>query len=139
MRVFISHAAADANLARQISVALQKAGFDVWDPDSILPGDNWASKLGEALASSEAMVAVFSPEAGQSSQVISEVQYALTSGNYQGRLVPVLVGFPVYQAGKEVPWVLTKMNPVHVAHTDTDFSRIVDRLSELREASNAAN
>jgi hypothetical protein len=45
---------------------------------------------------------------------------------------------PTYQPGTEVPWVLTKMVPEHLAHNASDFSKIIERLSALREASNAA-
>jgi hypothetical protein len=143
MQVFISHGAADAALARRVASALAEAGFTVWDPESVLPGDNWASAVGKALESSELMVVLCTRDGRGSSTLTREVQYALTSGNYRGRVVPVLVNFPMtYLAGKDLPWALLRMNPVHfndrIDLSDSDVSEIVTRVSAVaREGANA--
>ena len=38
MNVFISHAAADRDLARRVADVLKKAGFQVWDESQLLAG-----------------------------------------------------------------------------------------------------
>lgn len=138
MQVFISHAAADAVLARRVASALRKAGFPVWDPESVLPGDNWPAAVGMALESSELMVVLFTREARDSGNLTHEVQFALTSGNYRGRVVPVLVDFVTFQAGKDVPWVLLRMDPIYVnapaGISDSDISQIVSRVSAVAGA-----
>ena len=42
MKIFVSHALADQELASQVAEGLQASGFQVWDESQILPGDNWA-------------------------------------------------------------------------------------------------
>jgi hypothetical protein len=139
MQVFISHVAADEKLARGIAAALKSAGFDVWSPDSIFPGDNWAEALGKALESSELMVVLYTRNAVGSSYLTHEVQYALTAGKYRGRVVPVLVDFVSFKAGTEVPWVLLKMDPVYYSSSTPGFHEIVERVSAVsREGANAS-
>ena len=131
MQIFISHAQADADLAQGLSSALETAGFSVWNAESILPGDNWRKEFGAALESSELMVALFSRHAKEDTNVTRDVQFALTSGNYRGRVVPVLVDYVTFEAGSEVPWVLLKMDPVYLTGASPDFSQIVNRVRGL--------
>jgi TIR domain len=145
MQVFISHVDADAKIASEIAVALETAGFTAWHRGSIFPGDNWARELGEALESSELMVVIFSRNASDVSNLQRDVQYALTSGNYRGRVVPVLVDFVSFKAGADVPWVLLKMDPIYSNSSDlqsgdsADLHKIVERVSTLaREGINAS-
>ena len=50
MRVFISHSSEDTPVARQLARRLSEAGLNVWVPeDEILPGDNWAKKVGRLV------------------------------------------------------------------------------------------
>ena len=43
MKVFLSHALKDVELARQLAKRLQRAGFTVWMPEQqIEPGENWS-------------------------------------------------------------------------------------------------
>jgi hypothetical protein len=64
MKVFLSHAAKDHELARKLREALARGGFDVWlEEDQVLPGENWAKKIGRALDDSELMVNLLSPRA----------------------------------------------------------------------------
>jgi hypothetical protein len=57
MQVFISHSSKDKPIARQLAHRLSEAGLKVWFPeDEILPGDNWAKKVGQALEESDLMV-----------------------------------------------------------------------------------
>jgi len=134
MQVFISHAKADETLARGLASALERAGFSVWNPESILPGDNWAMEIGRALETSELMIVLFSKRSRESATVTQEAQYALTSGNYRGRVVPVLVDSVTFAAGAEVPWVLLKMEPIYITSTSPDFNVIVNRIRTLAGA-----
>jgi len=84
------------------------------------------------------MVVLFTREARDSGNLTHEVQFALTSGNYRGRVVPVLVDFVTFQAGKDVPWVLLRMDPIYVnapaGISDSDISQIVSRVSAVAGA-----
>jgi hypothetical protein len=113
MKVFLSYASEDRELARQLGVKLAKAGLDTWDPaEALFPGDNWALRIGEALEDSEAMVVLISPDSVKSEWVQREIQYALGAPHFKGRLIPVMV-----RPTKDIPWILKKFPSVQ-AHKD---------------------
>ena len=62
MKVFLSHANSDDSLARKLADRLNLAGLTVWDPqEEIVPGDNWAKKIGRALDDSDLLVILLTP------------------------------------------------------------------------------
>ena len=63
LRVFLSYADRDRPLAEVLVRDLNDAGFNVWSDHEVLPGDNWARKVADALEESEAMVVIVSPAA----------------------------------------------------------------------------
>jgi hypothetical protein len=139
MQVFISHANQDRKLARKLISDLVHAGVEVWDPEEqIYPGDNWAEKTGHALETAETMVALVTREALKSGLLAKDVQFALTSGKYRGRVIPVLVDFVTIKAGKDVPWILLKLDPVYVHSASPDFHEVVERIQALTQTSTNA-
>jgi hypothetical protein len=130
MKVFISHSNQDNLLARKIARVLQEEGLEVWDEQNILPGDNWAGKVAEALDESQAMVVLLTPHALASEWVRREIEYALGKENYTKRVVPVVVG----QLSEEsLPWILRRLNMIRLAEPareDEDIQRIADVLSK---------
>jgi hypothetical protein len=140
MRIFISHATKDRVLASRLSGELANAGFSVWNPDEqIVPGDNWARQIGKALEESDLMVALFTPGSLDSEYVQGNIEYGLTSRHFEHRLVPVLVGYATFEAGKDVPWILLKMNPVYIQSPAGDFGEVVDRVRNIaRQETNVA-
>lgn len=133
MQVFISHASKDRHLASQLARELSDAGISVWDPaEEIAPGDNWAAALGKALDESDLMVALITRGALEEAGPLRwEIQYALTSKNFEERLVPVLVGLVTFEAGKDVPWILLKMHPVSVAASSDGFGEVIERVRTI--------
>jgi len=124
MQVFISHAAADADLAGQIADQLRDCGLEVWDDSRILPGDNWGLKLAEALQTSDAMVVLLTKDSTHSPNVTYEVGYALGSKEYRGRVIPVIAAPPKDPSEKEIPWVLRRFQMVRLAGDDRDHERL---------------
>ncbi|MEX2215419.1 MAG: toll/interleukin-1 receptor domain-containing protein [Phycisphaeraceae bacterium] len=110
MKVFLSHSDKDGPVAEKLAASLTQAGLEVWRTALLLPGDNWASKLAEALETSDAMVVLISPDAMASTHVRREIDFALGSTNYKDRLVPVQI-----RATKNIPWIL---NRLHVVRAD---------------------
>ena len=115
MKVFISHAGKDAALAGKLAQRLTKAGYTVWDSaQEIASGDNWAKRIGQALDDSDLMVILLTPGAlefdrlNQSGQLRADVEFALGTKRYEGRLFTVFVG-PTLKAGKDIPWILLKL------------------------------
>lgn len=109
MKVFISHAQTDDTFVRKVEAGLEKVGLEVWDASrEILPGDNWADKIAQALKESEAMVVFLTPDALRSPWVRWEIEYALGEQRYRKRLVPVLAGKP----DGDVPWILRRLRMI---------------------------
>lgn len=134
MQVFLSYSQADDALASRVRSALEEAGFQVWDASrNILPGDNWAEKISEALKESEAMVVLLTRNSVQSSQVQWEIGYALGNTAYAKRLIPVLAGDPESFPPEKIPWILNRLRMVSLPEaegTDEEIRKIAQLLKE---------
>jgi hypothetical protein len=134
MQVFISHAHKDAPLARQVANILRESGLDVWDEEyEIMPGENWAEKISQALKESEAMVVLLTPEALESSNVLWEIGYALGKESYEKRLIPVIVGNPDRLPEEKMPWILRHLKTVNLPEQGKDEEGIRQIASALKE------
>lgn len=98
MKVFISHTQKDMALARKVASGLKASGFDVFDDTKILPGQNWAEEIAQALRECEAMVVLLTPDALASQWVEAEISYGLGQPSYGHRLIPVFVGSPDHRS-----------------------------------------
>lgn len=135
MQVYISHSAQDRDIAQRLGVELQRAGIPTWNPDNaILPGDNWAEATSRALESSDIMVALFSSSGDDAFNVRRDAQFAMTSGNYRGRIVPVLRGYETFVAGPGMPWALHKLDPIYLDSIALDLHPVVQRVQLLAGA-----
>jgi len=133
MRVFISHSSKDTPIARQLARRLSEAGLKVWFPeDEILPGDNWAKKIGQALEESDLMVVLVTPHAFESEWLKAEIQYALTAEQYEGRLIPVFLG-SASETSSDIPWILRKLNPVRIGESGEDWQQVLDKVHAFAE------
>ncbi|MCI0335287.1 MAG: toll/interleukin-1 receptor domain-containing protein [Planctomycetes bacterium] len=127
MKIFLSYARKDIALARELAKQLSRVGFDVWNSDeAIAPGDNWAKKIGKALDDSHLMVILLTPKAMESDWLRQEIEYALGSRKYEGRVFTVFAG-PVLEAGKDMPWILLRL-----PHRQVDHNDFTDAVSEIR-------
>ncbi len=105
MHVFISYARQDREFTRKIVEQLRGAGLSVWmDEEELVEGDNWALETGKALEGADAMVAVISPASMASDAVLRDIDYALGSPRFQGRLIAVQA-----EPTKHFPWILKKL------------------------------
>jgi hypothetical protein len=130
--VFISHAQADAALAREVAECLSREGFRPWlAEDQVTIGENWAQRVGDALATSEAMVALVAPGTGpgSGSNVALEIGYALGERRYARRVIPVLVHGA---AESELPWILKQFHFVRASEEWSGTCAEIVRV--LREA-----
>lgn len=104
MQIFLSYAQADEGFARALSGQLARRGLSVWTTDEdVLPGDNVWLQIGEALKKSDAMIVLVSPDSMRSEHVRREIEYALGSPNYEGRVFPVQI-----RPTKDMPWILRR-------------------------------
>ena len=105
MKVFISHAQADKEAADELAADLRADGIQVVHPDEeVFPGENWALKIGRALEESKAMVVLLSPKSVASPWVQKEIDHAITSRRFNGRLIPVML-----HRTARYPWILKKL------------------------------
>ncbi|MGA2865842.1 MAG: toll/interleukin-1 receptor domain-containing protein [Verrucomicrobiota bacterium] len=113
MKVFLSYSAGDASLARKIASGLRREGLAVWLPEEeILPGDNWAERISQALNECDAMVALLTQDTPKSGNVQWDIGYALGNKAYRHRVVPVLVGREDQVSLQVVPWILSERSRV---------------------------
>ena len=109
MKIFLSYSNQDSALARRIAEGLRREGLTVWlAEEEILPGDNWAERVSQALTGCDAMVALVTPQTAQSGNVRWDMSYALGNKAYARRLIPVLVGTETESMRSVVPWILER-------------------------------
>ena len=125
MRVFLSYDHKDNKSAKKLTDRLSAVGLEVWDAaQELLPGDNWALKHGKALEESDAMIVLLSPEGVKSPWVRREIEYAVGSRKYKGRLIPVMV-----RPTPRVPWLLRQLQVVRAyPKSEGATQQIVDQL-----------
>jgi TIR domain len=128
MKIFISHAEPDQSFAKDLARRLSKEGLAVWNPyEELSPGDNWASGIGQALAQSDAVLVLLSPDSVDSEWVRHEIEYALGSMKLQNRLLPVVV-----RPTEGIPWILERLRPVRIEHDPvTVGEHVVTRLKQM--------
>ena len=105
MNVFISYAHANCQAAKDLAYVLKEKGLHVSNSeDDVMPGENWMLKVGQALKSSKAMVVLLSPDSSGSKWVQKEIEFAINSPQFQGRLIPVML-----KKTESFPWILKKL------------------------------
>lgn len=133
MKVFLSYSQRDALLARNIADGLRREGLTVWAPgEEILPGDNWADRVSQALKECDAMVALLTVNTPPSSNVQWEIGYALGNKAYSHRVIPVLVGSEAQSPAQAVPWILERFRVIRLSEpgqTDKAVHEIVETLA----------
>ncbi len=133
MKVFLSYASKDSSLAGEIASALEIKGFDVWNSQTeILPGDNFAEKISDALEESDAMVVLLSPASLESQNVLWEIDYALGNKSYNRRLIPVLIGSEENMSAESIPWILRKLQIIRLPkpeHAEKEIDQISEALA----------
>lgn len=82
LRVFVSHAAADRGPARRLSNSMaRRHGVRVFDPAEMLSaGGDWQAKLRDELTGSDVFVALMTPAAVRSANVLQEIGAAWALG-----------------------------------------------------------
>lgn len=128
MKVFISHSPEDKEYARALASMLKEDEFEPWLVEGWIAGADLHVEAAHALASSHAMVVVVSPESMESPWVQSEIQFALGSANYKGRVLPIVLG-PV----KSMPWILNQLGRIDAQTADPrDDPKVKEALVQLR-------
>jgi len=136
MKVFLSLSHDDRKAVEELIAQMSAAGLQVWDADrEIQPGENWALEVGRALAQSDAMIVFLSPKSLRSPQVQHEVDFALTSPRYEGRVVVVEV-----KPTERIPWILRKFRPIRLYQSPARAAKhVISRVRHLAKATRHAS
>jgi hypothetical protein len=128
MKIFVSYAGPDRDFAVALKDYLSVKGHYVWvDDRTLLPGNNWPLEIGKALQSCDTMVVILSPNSEKSEIQRHEINYALGSNRYSGRVIPVFIG-----PAKDYPWILDEFPTIHVRQNPALAGRKIGEL--LRKA-----
>jgi hypothetical protein len=123
LTVFISHAHADVERARELADRLRRDGFDTFlDVEHIAPGENWSLAIGQALERAGAIVLLLSKDWSKSENSKRELDFALGSRRLEGRVVPVVVPGTPERSLRSLPWILERLHTV----TGKEWHGVVD-------------
>src|ERR1019366_9465903 len=90
-QVFLSYAQADGDVARQIADALQKEGLRVWfDAWELASGDSIVQRIEQAVATSDILVVLLSPNSVASRWVQTELSAAFLSRELRDRAITII-------------------------------------------------
>lgn len=134
MKVFISYSSKDEALASEVVRSLEQSGLNVWyGKREIMPGDNWADKIGQGLRESDAMVVLVTADALASDAVQFNISYALSEKSFSNRLIPVIVGDANDFAKERIPWIFKRLKTVKLSKdgkNEEQFKQIAQVLKD---------
>jgi hypothetical protein len=109
-KVFISYSRKDIDFARKLAGDLENAGYDVWwDITDLQGGDDWVRNIPDAIANSQFVMVVLSPNSIESEWVKKEYTQALT---LKKKIIPIMF------ESCNVPFALNTINFVNFASGD---------------------
>ncbi|MFN0299990.1 MAG: toll/interleukin-1 receptor domain-containing protein [Burkholderiales bacterium] len=135
MKVFLSHASEDHQVATEICLALRGAGHEVFfDAHDLPPGGDYNSRIRDAFDGSDALVFLVSPHSVDAgSYTLSELKFAQQKWPRPwGHVLPVMVGETAW--GKLDPYLaaVTVLKPV-----GNRAAEVVDALARLADSAEA--
>jgi hypothetical protein len=116
MRVFISHAGDDSEAAAELARAIASRGHEVIARDS----------SAEAFRTADAMVVLLSGRFVESPFVLREVEFALETPRFAGRLISVVLG-----RSSAAPWILRRLKSFPAG---ADLAQTGRRVAEALES-----
>lgn len=106
-QIFISYSRKDIDFVRKLAGDLETAGYDVWwDITDLQGGDDWVSKIAEAISASQFVVVVLTPTAIASDWVRKEYTQALS---LRKKVIPLML------IPSAMPFALNTINFVNFA------------------------
>jgi TIR domain len=139
MKVFLSYARTDRDIAREMVDRLHNSGHELWfDEFELTPGTAWGREIDKALRTSKAMIVLVSAASMNSKEVRREIDHALLSQNFAHRVLPVYL-----EPTDDVPWFLRTQKGIHVGENLSRAVRQVksalDHFSEQLEVAVEGN
>ena len=106
-KLFISYSRKDMDFVRKLAGDLEKAGYDVWwDITDLQGGDDWVSKIPDAINASQFMLVVLTPNSIASEWVRKEYTQALS---LRKKIIPLML------IPSSMPFALNTINFVNFA------------------------
>lgn len=125
--IFISHAAQDTGVARELADALERQGASVWiDAQQLAPGVEWDAAIEQALDDSKLAVVLITPESVMSPAQNYEMGIAIAkAAESRLRVVPVLTA----DAGPEaVPRAMRRLDSYHIGASHDGVTSLARQL-----------
>ena len=127
MKIFLSYASEDREVAQMIAKTLRDEGHDVY------PEAHWPKDLRAALKRAEVFVVLLSPAAVGSPYVNEEIRQALVSRQLEDRLIPVILN-----PSTQVPWILQTMQPIPARQNPRTAAEAVNKRLEFQRDTGTA-
>ena len=122
MKIFISYAHQDRNVAAQLANQLSEKGFDVWWDASLIGGDRYRATIQSELDNAEKILVLWSLNSVNSDFVMDEANYAIK----QGKLIPITID------GSEPPLGFRSFQTISSDAFAPNISAISNALSNSR-------
>ena len=125
--IFISYSRKDIDFARKLAGDLEKAGYDVWwDISDLRGGDDWVQTIPTAIAESQFMIVVLSPNGTASPWVQKEYTQALS---LRKKIIPIML------ETTSVPFALNTINFINftVGHYEENYKTLLSALGYTGE------
>jgi len=126
---FISHASADAGLARELCAHLESQGVQCWiAPRNLIPGNPYAGEIVRGIESTNALILLATPAAVSSNNVLNELEQA---HRLHKTLLTVMVGKP--QVSRQLSYYIARLHWIEAA--STSMVDVAERLARALQGS----
>jgi len=122
-KIFISYSRKDIDFVRKLAGDLEKAEYDVWwDLTDLRGGDDWPRVIPAAIAESQSVIVVLSPNSVVSDWVEKEYTQALS---LRRKIIPIMF------ARSDIPFALNTINYVDFTSHDDYVASFNNLLTAL--------
>ena len=130
VKVFLSYAHDDEEIAREVSAFLAARSFDVWTMDSLIPGTDFVSSISQAISEADVVAVIVSKKSARSPWVQNEYAAAVArvAQGESKTIIPVLVD------DAEIPFFLSSFMGIRYFGKDRN-SGSLERLADAMERS----
>lgn len=114
--IYISHASADAVIARELAEALKQHDISTFDVSDLLPGSDWESQLNEGLEASQAVAIIVGTDPYSDSYASNEWGQIVEASwdTPERRIIPLI------RTEAEIPPFLKAFQYVNIDESDLE-------------------
>jgi hypothetical protein len=130
LRVFISHASTDSQIAERLGMRLQAMGYNSWYAEwELTPGDSIVTKIQDSMAACDVLIVALSPNSVKSRWINRELNSSLMAqlGGQQVLVIPALI------ETCDIPALLSDTRYINLREDfEEGFVRILDAIRSHR-------